>query len=74
VKLRYDDFQTITRAQTVAAAVEDAEAIWATASPLVARALRERPGAVRLLGVGVSGLRPDRQLTLFPAHRVGSRR
>ena len=25
----------------------------------------ERPGALRLLGVGVSGLRPDRQLTLF---------
>jgi DNA polymerase-4 len=74
VKLRYADFQTITRAQTVAAAVDDAEAIWATASALVARALRERPGALRLLGVGVAGLRPDRQLTLFPAHRVGSRR
>jgi DNA polymerase-4 len=65
VKLRYADFQTVTRAQTLGAAVEDAEAIWATAAGLVERALRERPGALRLLGVGVSGLRPDRQLTLF---------
>jgi DNA polymerase-4 len=74
VKLRYDDFQTITRAQTVSAALDDADAVWATAATLLARALRERPGALRLLGVGVSGLRPDRQLTLFEAHRVGSGR
>jgi DNA polymerase-4 len=65
VKLRYADFQTITRGQTVAAALDDPEAIWATASALVARALRERPGALRLLGVGVSGLRAEQQLTLF---------
>jgi DNA polymerase-4 len=65
VKLRYADFQTVTRGQTVGAALDDAAAIWATASALLARALRERPGALRLLGVGVSGLRPDRQLTLF---------
>ena len=65
VKLRYADFQTITRGQTVGAALDDAGAIWATASALLARALRERPGALRLLGVGVSGLRSDRQLTLF---------
>jgi DNA polymerase-4 len=74
VKLRYDDFQTITRAQTVPAALDDADAVWETAASLLARALRERPGALRLLGVGVSGLRPDRQLTLFEAHRVGSGR
>jgi len=67
VKLRYADFQTITRGQTVAAALDDADAIWATASALVVRALRERPGALRLLGVGVSGLRAERQLTLFGA-------
>ena len=65
VKLRYADFQTITRGQTVGAALDDAGAIWATASALLARALRERPGALRLLGVGVSSLRSDRQLTLF---------
>jgi len=65
VKLRYADFQTITRGQTVGAPLDDAAAIWATASALLARALLERPGALRLLGVGVSGLRSDRQLTLF---------
>ncbi len=74
VKLRYSDFQTITRGLTVAAAVNDTDAIWETASALLARALRERPGALRLLGVGVSGLRPDRQLSLFDRTGVGSRR
>ena len=73
VKMRYADFRTITRSQTVGAAVEDAEAIWTTAAPLLARALRERPGALRLLGVGVSGLSPERQLTLFQAQQLGSR-
>jgi DNA polymerase-4 len=74
VKLRYADFRTVTRAQTLAAALDDGEAIWATAAPLVRRALGERPGPLRLLGVGVSGLRADRQLTLFEGQRIGSGR
>ena len=60
-------------ARPCGAAVDDAEAIWTTAAPLLARALRERPGALRLLGVGVSGLSPERQLTLFGAQQLGSR-
>jgi hypothetical protein len=31
---------------------------------LLDRGLRDRPGALRLVGVGVSGLSPYRQLTL----------
>jgi DNA polymerase-4 len=58
VKLRYSDFQTITRGLTVAAAVDDTDAIWETASVLLARALGERPGALRLLGVGSRACAP----------------
>ncbi len=65
VKLRYADFQTVTRGQTVRAATDDEEIIWRTARALVSRALEEREGALRLLGVGVSGLSTERQLTLF---------
>ena len=65
VKLRYADFQTITRGQTVHAATDDEGVIWTTARALLSRALGEREGALRLMGVGVSGLSAERQLTLF---------
>jgi DNA polymerase-4 len=65
VKLRYADFQTVSRGQTVRAATDDEDVIWRTARALVSRALEEREGALRLLGVGVSGLSAERQLTLF---------
>jgi DNA polymerase-4 len=65
VKLRYADFRTVTRASTVRAATDDPGVIWSTARALVARALADREGALRLMGVGVSGLSGDRQLTLF---------
>ena len=65
VKLRYADFQTVTRGQTVRAATDDGDVIWRTARALVSRALEERDGALRLMGVGVSGLSAERQLTLF---------
>jgi DNA polymerase-4 len=65
IKLRYTDFQTITRGQTVPAATDDARVIWETARGLLARALTEREGPLRLMGVGVSGLVSERQLTLF---------
>jgi DNA polymerase-4 len=65
VKLRYADFQTVTRAQTVHGATDDEAVIWTTARALLARALGDRAGALRLMGVGVSGLTTERQLTLF---------
>lgn len=65
LKLRYSDFQTVTRGQTVAAATDDEAVIWETARRLLARALTERGGPLRLMGVGVSGLVSERQLTLF---------
>jgi DNA polymerase IV len=63
-KLRYADFSIRTRSTTLAAAVDDAETIGEVACGLLDRGLRDRPGALRLVGVGVSSLSPYRQLTL----------
>jgi DNA polymerase-4 len=63
-KLRYADFSIRTRSTTLAAAVDEEEAIGDVACGLLDRGLRDRPGALRLVGVGVSSLSPFRQLTL----------
>jgi DNA polymerase-4 len=63
-KLRYGDFSIRTRSTTLAGAVDEAEVIGTVACSLLDRGLRDRPGALRLVGVGVSGLSPHRQLTL----------
>jgi DNA polymerase-4 len=63
-KLRYADFSIRTRSTTLPAAIDDAEGIGDVACGLLDRGLRDRPGALRLVGVGVSGLSPFRQLTL----------
>jgi len=63
-KLRYADFSIRTRSTTLAAAVDEAETIADVACGLLDRGLRDRPGALRLVGVGVSSLSPYRQLTL----------
>ncbi len=66
-KLRYGDFSIRTRSTTLAAAVDEADVIGDVACGLLDRGLRDRPGALRLVGVGVSGLSPFRQLTLDEA-------
>ena len=63
-KLRYADFSIRSRSTTVAAAIDDAELIGELACKLLDRGLRDRPGALRLVGVGLSGLSDHRQLTL----------
>lgn len=63
-KLRYGDFSIRTRSTTLAAAVDEPEVIGKVACGLLDRGLRDRPGALRLVGVGVSGLSVYRQLTL----------
>ena len=63
-KLRYGDFSIRTRSTTLAASVDEADVIGDVACALLDRGLRDRPGALRLVGVGVSGLSPYRQLTL----------
>jgi DNA polymerase-4 len=63
-KLRYGDFTTRTRSTTLSAATDEAERIHALACELLDRALDERPGALRLVGVGVSSLQTEAQLAL----------
>ena len=63
-KLRYADFSIRTRSSTLSAAIDEAAVIGDIACALLDRGLRDRPGALRLVGVGVSGLSPYRQLTL----------
>jgi DNA polymerase IV len=62
-KLRYGDFSIRTRSTTLPAGVDEADVIGDVACDLLDRGLRDRPGALRLVGVGVSGLSPYRQLT-----------
>ena len=63
-KLRYADFSIRSRSLTIPVGIDDAERIGEIACSLLDRALRDRPGALRLVGVGVSGLEPYRQLAL----------
>jgi DNA polymerase-4 len=63
-KLRYHDFSIRSRSTTVAAGLDDGERIGEIACSLLDRALDHRPGALRLVGVAVSGLQPHRQLEL----------
>jgi DNA polymerase-4 len=65
-KLRYGDFSIRTRSTTLGAAIDEAQLIGDVACGLLDRGLRDRPGALRLVGVGVSSLSPYRQLTLEP--------
>ena len=63
-KLRYADFSIRSRSTTLPAAIDDDDTIAELACALLDRGLRDRPGALRLVGVGVSGLSGFRQLTL----------
>jgi DNA polymerase IV len=63
-KLRYGDFSIRTRSATLGAGIDDAGTIGDVACGLLDRGLDDRPGALRLVGVGVSSLSPYRQLTL----------
>jgi DNA polymerase-4 len=63
-KLRYADFSIRSRSLTLPVGTDDAERIGQLACALLDRALHDRPGALRLVGVGVSGLEPYRQLAL----------
>lgn len=65
VKIRYPDFTIRTRSQTLAAPTGEAAAIGSVGVDLLERALAARGGPLRLLGLGVAGLEPPRQLSLF---------
>jgi DNA polymerase-4 len=62
-KLRYTDFSIRSRSTTLPTPIDEPERIGDLACRLLDRGLRDRPGALRLVGVGVSGLTGARQLT-----------
>ncbi len=68
LKVRFEDFHTITRSQTLPHATDVTQEIWKTAARMFAERLPARRLYVRLLGVGMSGLDPPGlvQLSLFP--------
>lgn len=63
-KVRYPDFAIRSRSTTLPVGIDDADRIWELACALLDRALADRPGALRLVGVGVSGFEAHRQLSL----------
>ena len=63
-KLRYTDFSIRSRSTSLRVGIDDAGQIGELACALLDRALTDRPGALRLVGVGVSGLASYRQLAL----------
>ena len=63
-KVRYPDFSIRSRSTSLPVGTDDADRIWELACACLDRALADRPGALRLVGVGVSGLELHRQLEL----------
>jgi DNA polymerase IV len=63
-KVRYTDFSIRSRSASLTVGTDDPARIGELACSLLDRALRDRPGALRLVGVGVSNFEPHRQLAL----------
>ena len=63
-KVRYPDFSIRSRSSTLAAGLDTGDAIGDVACALLDRALADRPGPLRLVGVGLSNLETFRQLAL----------
>jgi DNA polymerase IV len=63
-KVRYTDFSIRSRSTSLRVGIDDAVQIGDLACALLDRALADRPGALRLVGVGVSGLASHQQLAL----------
>ena len=68
LKLRYADFTTITRRQTLPQAFDSDQTIFDTGVRLLNRALSGEKRALRLIGIGVSGLlEAGKQLDMLDA-------
>ncbi len=63
-KVRYTDFSIRSRSTSMRVGIDDGDQIGELACGLLDRALADRPGALRLVGVGVSGLASHQQLAL----------
>ena len=65
LKLRYTDFETITRRNSSREATDADEVIFAAAVKLLEQALARKRKLVRLIGIGVSNLTGGKQLNLL---------
>jgi DNA polymerase-4 len=72
-KLRYSDFSIRSRSTSLDVGIDDADRIGDLACALLDRGLHDRPGALRLVGVGLSGLSDYRQLSLDETDLVAGR-
>jgi DNA polymerase-4 len=63
-KVRYPDFSIRSRSSTLSAGLDDGTAIGEIACTLLDRALADRPGPLRLVGVSLSNIEGFRQLAL----------
>jgi len=68
LKLRYDDFRTITRSSTLDLATNITKTLWQEAKEVFLKWHKKSAGALRLLGFGASGLQKagSGQHQLFP--------
>lgn len=65
LKLRYDDFKTITRNRALKGTTNAEQVIFDVGEKLLVKALKERPRQVRLIGIGVSSLEMGGQLDML---------
>jgi DNA polymerase-4 len=66
IKLRYADFETITRQVTLQEANDITRVVFATAQQLLSKALAQQGKPVRLIGIRISSLEgKGKQLTMF---------
>jgi DNA polymerase IV len=68
LKLRYDNFKTVTRDQTIARPTQDARTIRRAAGECLKRVPLER--RIRLLGVRVGGLVPESEAAAEDVHEI----
>lgn len=75
IKIRRSDFETCTRQRRISPPIADADTLARVACELLDHWLDQNAGArLRLLGVGLSALSADNQLTLFGADGHGVER
>ena len=72
LKLRFDDFHTITRSQTISVSTDQTDTIWKIARILLSKAFMTKTSPVRLVGIGVANFGDDleqKDLFNFAAER-----
>jgi len=65
LKLRYADFESITRSRTLREGIDTDRAVFEVGRRVMEKALEQRAMPVRLVGIGVSNLIEGRQLNMF---------